>query len=298
MADDPYATLGLSRTASADDIRRSYLKLVKELHPDINPKASATERFKKVTAAHDIIGDPERRRQFDRGEIDANGEPNRNPFRNHAGAGAGGGARGGFGGFNTEDIFSDIFGGLRGGPRAPPGPVRGQDQRYTLEVDLIEAAEGAKKRVTLPGGGILDLTVPEGVSDGQALRLKGKGGPGQRGGEAGDALVEIKVRPHPIFKRNGDDVQIDLPVTIDEAVLGAKVEIPTLGGRVHLSIPRGASSGQTLRMKGKGLKNSTTGAFGDQLVTLRIVLPATIDDELSEFLKTWREKNKYDPGRV
>jgi DnaJ-class molecular chaperone len=300
MADDPYSVLGLQRTASADDIRRAYLKLVKELHPDINPKAAATERFKKVASAHDILGDPERRRQFDRGEIDANGEPNRNPFRNHAGAGAGGGGqRGGFGGFNSEDIFSDIFGGLRGGrSQQPPGPVRGQDQRYTLEVDLTEAAEGAKKRVTLPGGGILDLAVPEGVSDGQTLRLKGKGGAGQRGGDAGDALVEIKVRPHSVFKRNGDDVQIDLPITIDEAALGAKIEIPTLGGRVHLTIPKASSSGQTLRMKGKGLKNAATGAFGDQLVTLRIVLPPVIDDELSAFLTTWREKNKYDPGRV
>ncbi len=297
MADDPYSVLGLDRGASPDDIRRAYLKLVKELHPDINPKPAAHERFKKVTSAHDILGDPDRRRQFDRGEIDANGEANRNPFRNHAGAGAG--ARGGYAGFNTEDIFSDIFGGLRSGrPQQQPGPVRGQDQRYTLEVDLTEAAEGAKKRVTLPGGGILDLTVPEGVNDGQSLRLKGKGGAGQRGGDAGDALVEIKVRPHPIFKRAGDDVTIDLPVTLDEAVLGAKIEIPALGGRVQLNVPKGTSSGQVLRLKGRGIKNTATGSQGDQLVTVRIVLPSKIDVELIEFMTTWREKNRYDPGRV
>lgn len=298
MADDPYSVLGVERGAAADDIRRSYLKLVKELHPDVNPKPSAHERFKKVTAAHDILGDPDRRRQFDRGEIDANGETRHaSPFRNHAGAGAG--ARAGHTTFNTEDIFSDIFGSLRGGRSAPPpGPMRGQDQRYTLEVDLTEAAEGAKKRVTLPGGGVLDLAVPEGVNDGQTLRLKGKGGQGQRGGEAGDALIEIKVRPHPVFKRNGDDVQIDLPITIDEAILGAKIEIPALGGRVQLTIPKGTSSGQVLRLKGKGIKNAATGTSGDQLVTVRIVVPNKIDDELSEFLTAWREKNRYDPGRL
>ena len=297
MADDPYVTLGLSRTATDDEVRRAYLKLVKELHPDINPKPAAHERFKKVTAAHDIVGDAVRRKQIDRGEIDANGEPRRHA-RTHAGAGARGGA--GFSGFSSDDIFSDIFGGLRGnrgGFGGTPGPARGQDARYTLDVDLLEAIQGAKKRVTLPGGGVLDIAVPEGVADGQVLRLKGRGGPGQRGGDAGDALVEIKVRPHAVFKRSGDDLLIDVPVTIDEAVLGAKIEVPSATGRLQITIPKATSSGQVLRLKGKGIRNPNSGNTGDQLVTIRIVLPPDIDEGLAYFLTEWRKKNSYDPGR-
>lgn len=298
MADDPYLTLGVGRTATDEEVRRAYLKLVKELHPDINPKPAAHERFKKVTAAHDILGDATRRRQFDRGEIDANGEARRQAHRPHAGAGARGGA--GFSSFNSEDIFSDIFGGLRGGRGGfggNPGPVRGQDVRYTLEIDLIEAVQGAKKRVTLPGGGVLDITVPEGVVEQQILRLKGKGGAGQLGGELGDALVEIKIKAHPVFKRAGDDLLIDVPLTIDEAVLGAKIEVPSVGGRLHITIPKATSSGQVLRLKGKGVRNATTGVSGDQLVTVRIVLPTEIDEGLAYFLSEWRQKNRYDPGR-
>lgn len=298
MADDPYKTLGLARTASNDDVRRAYLKLVKELHPDVNPAKGAEERFKKVSAAYDILGDADRRAKFDRGEIDANGEPRRHQqSRAHAGAGFGG-ARGGFTGFDSEDIFSDIFGNFRsGGMRGDPGPVRGQDVRYTLDVDFLEAAQGAKKRVTLPGGGLLEINVPEGTTDAQVLRLKGKGQPSRRGGEAGDALIEIKVRPHDVFKRQSDDILLDLPLTIDEAVLGAKIEVPTISGRVQLTIPKGTSSGQVFRLRGKGVRNTTTGAIGDQLVTTRIVLPATIDDGLAYFLSEWRQKNSYDPGR-
>ncbi len=298
MADDPYQTLGVERSATDEEVRRAYLKLVKELHPDINPKPAAHERFKKVTAAHDILGDAARRRQFDRGEIDANGEVRRHAQRPHAGAGTRGGA--GFSGFNSDDIFSDIFGGLRGGRsgfNGNPGPVRGADARYTLEVDLAEAVQGAKKRVTLPGGGVLDLAVPEGVADAQVLRLKGRGVAGQRGGEAGDALVEIKVRPHALFKRAGDDLLLEIPVTIDEAVLGAKIEVPSISGRLQITIPKATSSGQVLRLKGKGIRNAATGATGDQLVTLRIVLPDVIDEGLSYFLSEWRQKNRYDPGR-
>lgn len=300
MAEDPYKTLGVPRTASNDEVRRVYLKLVKELHPDVNPAKGAEERFKKVSAAYDIIGDPDRRAKFDRGEIDANGEQRRPHARAHAGAGGGArGGFGGFGGFDSEDIFSDIFGNFRsgGGMRGDAAPARGQDVRYTLEIDFLEAALGAKKRVTLPGGGQLEINVPEGTTDGQVLRLKGKGQPSRRGAEAGDALVEIKVRPHDAFKRQGDDILSELPITIDEAVLGAKIEVPTLSGRVQLTIPKGTSSGQVFRLRGKGVRNTTTGATGDQLVTTRIVLPPVIDDGLAYFLSEWRQKNKYDPGR-
>jgi DnaJ-class molecular chaperone len=169
--------------------------------------------------------------------------------------------------------------------------------RYTLEVDFLEAATGAKKRVTMPDAGVLDLTVPEGVSDGQVLRLKGKGSAGMGGSEPGDALVEIKVRPHPQFRRNGDDIALDLPITIDEAVLGAKIEVPTVSGRVQLTIPKGTSSGRVFRLKGKGVHNVSAGRTGDQLVSLRIVLPDKIDDKLAYFLSEWRQSHRYDPRR-
>lgn len=307
MADDPYSVLGVPRNAADADVRRAYLKLVKELHPDVNPSKAAHERFKKVTAAHDILGDPARRRQFDRGEIDASGEPRRPQARQYSAGGggmgggwgrAGAGTGAGEGGFG--DMFDDILDSLRTtGRRQHPGySPKGRDVRYTLEVEFEEAVLGAKKRVTMPEGGVLDLTVPAGVSDGQVLRLKGKGSPGVGGAEAGDALVEIKIRPHAILRRQGDDILLDLPITLDEAVLGAKVEVPTVSGRVQMSIPKGTSSGQVLRMKGKGVRNPATLAQGDQLVTVRIVLPPKIDDELASFIETWAGKNRYDPGRT
>lgn len=300
MADDPYSVLGVARAASDDDIRKAYLKLVKELHPDVNPSRTAEERFKKVTAAHEILGDAEKRRQFDRGEIDGSGEPRR--YSRAAGAGRGAGGAGDGADFGFSDVFSDIFGGFRGaagGTRPGTGTYapRGRDVRYSLDVDFLEAVKGARKRVTLPEGGTLDLTVPEGVSDGQVLRLKGKGSAPPRGGEPGDALVEIRVKPHTQFKRQGLDVQLDLPITIDEAILGAKVEVPTVDGRVQLTIPKGTSSGRIFRLKGKGVKNAATNTTGDQLVAVRIVLPDVIDDELGYMISEWRQRHKYDPGR-
>src|SRR5690606_18574930 len=260
MAEDPYALLGVPKNASDEDIRRAFRKLAKELHPDLNPgDKAAVERFKKVSAAHELLGDPEKRKRYDRGEIDASGEP-RHAYQRQGAAGAGPfgwrGARPGgpppdFEDIGFSDIFSEIFGGARGarGTRFTGG-IRGSDVRYTLEIDFLEAVTGARKRVTMPEGGMLDLTVPEGVQDGQVLRLKGKGGPGFRGGEPGDALVEIKVRPHPQFKRVGDDITLDLPISIDEAILGAKVEVPTISGRVQLTIPKGTSSGRVFRLRG------------------------------------------------
>jgi len=297
MADDPYATLGVSRNASDEDIRRAFRKLAKELHPDISK--GNEERFKKVSSAYEILGDPEKRRAFDRGEIDGRGEPRHAGFRQYARgarAGAGAGAAG-FDEFGFGDIFSDIFGSAgRAGARSN-FTARGQDVRYTLEVDFLESALGATKRVTLPGGGMLDLNVPAGVADGQVLRLKGKGQRGVGAAEPGDALIEVHVRPHALFRREDDDILIEVPITIDEAVLGAKVEVPTVSGRVQLTIPKGTSSGRVFRLKGKGVKSAGRAEPGDQLVTVRIVLPESIDDTLAYFFSEWRQKNRYDPGR-
>lgn len=288
MADDPYSVLGVARDASDDDIRRAFRRLAKELHPDVRPNDQvSSDRFKRVSLAYEVIGDPEKRRRFDRGEIDNSGEIRQ---RSYAGAGRTGGSE-------YSDIFSDLFG--QRGPRGPSGgfSLRGQDLRYTLEVEFLEAVLGARKRVSMPDGGQLDLAVPEGVTDGRILRLKGKGGPGIRGGEAGDALVEIRVRPHAEFKRDDDDLLIELPITIDEAVLGAKIEVPTADGRVMLTIPKGTSSGRAFRLKGKGVRNATRGVSGDEIVTVRIVLPNEIDETLSYFIEEWRKKHAYDPGR-
>lgn len=308
MSENLYEILGVPRRATEDDIRRAFRKLAKELHPDLNPgNAAAAERFKKVASANDILGDPDKRRQYDAGEIDWKGEPRRPQWR--AGAGAGHPGQGprtrahpqGFEDFSFSDIFSDVFGRGGGGSGPAPGragfPGKGQDVRYTLEVDFLESIAGAKKRVTLPEGGVLDLSVPEGVTDGQVLRLKGKGGRGPNGGPPGDALVEIKVRPHAQFKRQGDDILVDVPISIDEAVLGGKIEVPTVSGRVQLTIPKGTSSGKTFRLKGKGAANRAAGTTGDELVTVRIVLPEVIDENLSYFLTQWRQKNSYDPRR-
>lgn len=306
MADDPYTILGLDRSASQDTVRKAYLKLVKALHPDVNPSPEAEARFKTISAAYDLLGDPDKRAQFDRGEIGADGEPLRPHWARQAG-GAGRGAGPGFDPFatggagNFGDFFSEAFGGGRSGPGGfsdfASYQRRGRDLRYSLEVSFTEAALGTKKRVTLPEGGVLDLSVPAGVETGQVLRLKGKGAPGFGSGPSGDALVEIRVGRHPKFKRKKDDILTDVPITLDEAVLGAKIEVPTLTGRVNLQIPAGTSSGRTLRLRGKGIKRPGASTSGDQLVTVRIVMPEAVDDDLRAFFEGWRSKHLYDAGR-
>lgn len=293
MAGDPYAVLGLTKSASDEEVRSAFRRLAKSCHPDLHPgDKAAADRFKNLSAAYDIVGDPERRKQFDAGMIDAKGEPVRGANANSAYAGSGSG-----GGF--RDAFSDFFGeavwpGARGAGR-PGFHVRGQDVRYTLDIEFMEAVSGTKKRVTMPEGGVLDLNVPEGVADGQVLRLRGKGKPGFGGAEAGDALVEIHIKPHADYERIGDDIAMSLPISLDEAVLGGKIEVQTPTGRVQLALPKGTSSGRVFRLRGKGARNGAAGRHGDLLVTVKIVMPDTIDEGLAYFISEWKKKHPYDP---
>ena len=296
LARDPYEVLGVAKTASAEEIKKAYRKLVKQLHPDLHPgdKKSA-DRFKDVASAYDIVGDEAKRARFDKGEIDAAGQdrPEQRFYREYANQG---GARHYQSNAGFEDLgdVSDLFSGLFGRASAAGANVPGRNVHYRLEVDFVTAARGGQQRITLPDGKELGVNIPEGVADGQTLRLKGLGHPGRGSGPAGDALIEIHVRPHAVFERKGDDVVSDLAITIDEAVLGAKVEAPAVSGRVMVTIPKGASSGQTLRLKGKGLKGRR-GAVGDQLIRLKIVMPKIIDEELETFMKAWRESHAYNP---
>jgi DnaJ-class molecular chaperone len=304
MAEDLYSVLGVPKTASAEDITKAYRKLAKKLHPDLNPgDKAAEEKFKKVTAAYDILGDAEKRGRYDRGEIDASGQetPQQRYYREYAGGEDGARYRS-TAGFEDIGAFSDLFGdlfgergGMRGGPGGARFSMRGSDAQYRLDVDFLDAVNGTKTRITLPDGGTLDVTIPPGVNDGQVLRLRGKGNPGIGQGEPGDALIEIHVRPHPVFKREGNDIVVEVPITFDEAVLGGKIEVPTIGGRVFATVPAGSNTGQTLRLKGRGIK--TKGSAGDQLVKLTIILPDRIDDDIKRFAETWREAHRYDPRR-
>lgn len=294
MNSDLYSALGLKHNATDDEIRQAYRKLAKQYHPDRNPGSKqAEEKFKKISSAYAILGDPKKRKRYDSGEIDAAGHDKPGAYYQDFGGMGGMRGRGGHDYADFGDIFSEIFGRTR--DARGQFQMRGMDFRYTLEVDFLEAVNGVKKRVKLPEGDELDVGVPAGVDTGDVLRLKGKGEPGVGGGQAGDALVELRVRPHPYFERQGDDILLELPLSIDEAVLGAKVEVPTIEGRVTLSVPPGASGGQTLRLRGRGVKNAQTHTTGDQLVKLKVVLPSQIDPQLTAFMEQWRQAHAYDP---
>ena len=299
----------MSRGASADEVRKSFRKLAKQLHPDRNPDdKKSEERFKRVSAAFDILGDEEKRKKFDRGEIDADGRETMRGFGGpHPGAGPGGPFRNGgfqgagaqFEGVDLNDILGDVFG--RGGGRGFGGggfggpPSRGSDVRAELEIELEDTIQGSKKRISFSDGRVLDVNIPKGAVDGQVLRLKGQGAAGRVG--HGDALIELKVRPHPIFRREGETLIMDLPVSAPDAILGGKVEAPTPDGPVTLTIPRRSNSGATLRLKGRGLPNGRTGKRGDLLARLMIMLPEGADPELDAFAESWRKSRPYTPKR-
>lgn len=320
-ASDPYSTLGVAKGASEKDIKSAYRKLAKELHPDRNkdnPKAA--ERFSKVTQAYDLLSDKDKRARYDRGEIDGEGNP-ANPFAGMGGGfnggGFGGGRPGGGGGFRPEDLqgmgdaagvdLGDLFEGLFGGggtrsrggnpfggsggfggqQRRPPPPQKGADIAYRLRVPFTDAATLKQQRITLADGKTIDLKLPEGLENGTQMRLKGKGQVGPGG--AGDGIVTIDIDAHKLFKRDGDDVRFDLPITLDEAVNGGKVRVPTVDGPVMMTIKPGTSGGTVLRLKGKGFTRKG-GPRGDQLVTLEIQLPRDLA-ELQRRLDGWRDES-------
>jgi DnaJ-class molecular chaperone len=322
---DPYDVLGVPKGASAADIKSAFRKQAKKLHPDANkhdPKAAS--RFAELNAAYEILGEDDKRKAFDRGEIDAEGKPRFQGF------GAGQGPQGGFGqggnhegnfetfswgadgfqraaggaGGSFEDLLKEAFGGrgrsARGGRSG--GGFRfeqedlggGQDIAAALTITLPEAAKGVKKRIVLPTGKEVDVKIPAALADGQTIRLKGQGLAGGSG-RAGDLLITVSVALHALFQRDGNDLRLELPITLYEAVLGGKVRVPTLDGAVELAIPAGTSSGRTFRLKGKGFP--AKGGAGDLLATVRIMLPEGSDKELEELMKTWREGKPYDPRK-
>lgn len=298
---DLYKTLGVSRDASADEIKRAYRKLAKELHPDLNPGDKTVEqRFKEVNQAYSLLSDPDQRKRYDAGEIDASGQerPSRGFYRSYADAG--GAKYHGFDAGAAEDIFEDLFGGFgrarRGGAGRTPRQ-RGADVSYTVHIDFLEAANGARKRIQLADGKTVDVNVPAGTRDGQTLRLKGQGLPGLGGAGAGDAYVEVHIEPHPFFTRKDNDIHLELPISLPEAVLGATISVPTIEGKVSMKVPAGANSGTTLRLKGKGTLDQKSGQRGDQYVKLRVALPDKPDEELQRFMEGWGKAHAYDPRK-
>ncbi len=287
---DPYETLGVARTATPEEIKKAYLRLAKKLHPDLNPgDKTAEERFKEVSAANDFLSDAERRRRYDAGEIDASGAERRQHryYRDYAEAsGHQYESQSAYSDFGDDDVFAEIL-------RRRARGARGVDLLYRLEIDFLDAVNGAQKEIALPQGGLLQVKIPAGVEEGQVLRLRGKGAPSSGEGEAGDALIEISIRPHRFFSREGDDIHLDLPVTITEAILGAEVKAPTAGGSVLLKIPKRSSTGTVLRLKGKGVVRGDR--RGDQFVRLKVMTPTQPEPELEAFLYNWKPNSPYIP---
>jgi DnaJ-class molecular chaperone len=292
--ENPYEVLGVKPGATPEEIQSAYRKLAKKLHPDLNPgNRKAEDKFKQIGSAYGLLSDPEKRAKFDRGEIDASGaERQQRPFyrdfaarqqqpytTNEGFADLAGG----------DDLFAELF--RRSGRDRASMP--GGDVQYRLPVEFLEAVNGATKRIALPDGSSLDLKVPAGAREGQMLRMKGKGLPGMGGGPPGDALVELKIQPHKFFTRDGDDIRVELPISLREAVLGAKVSVPTPSGAVTMTIPKGSNTGTVLRLKGRGVQAS--GGNGDQYVTLKLVLPPAIDPDLEAFVAGWKAGGAHNP---
>ena len=297
---DPYKVLGVNRNASDEELKRAYRKLAKKLHPDLNPGDKKVEaQFKETTAAYDFLSDPDKRRKYDRGEIDESGQPR--GFRYSSTRPAGGAqqqqrrSRGfGFGYEDdadfSEDLFGDFFGFGKGGESIK---LKGADVSYQVRVPFLEAVLGTKQRLQLADGKTLEVQLPPGTDTGQTLRLKGQGLPGRGGAPAGDAFIEVTVEPHPVFTRDGNDILVELPITLYEAVLGASLNVPTIDGKVSLKVPAGSNSGTQLRLRGKGVQAGKSGARGDQYVRLVVMLPKEVDPALKSEIEKSARSHPY-----
>jgi DnaJ-class molecular chaperone len=290
---DPYQTLGVKKDASQGEIQKAYRRLAKKLHPDLNPgNKQAEDQFKEVSQAYDLLGDADKRARFDRGEIDASGaeRPRQRYYRDFAEGAPSYSNDSGFADFGGDDFLSEIFGRqARGNVRMP-----GQDVQYRLPLSFLDAINGGKQQLTLPDGSVLDVTIPPGTRDGQILRLRGKGRPGIGGGPPGDALIEIEVHPHHVFTRKGDDIHVELPISLKEAVLGGKVSVPTPSGAVTMTVPKWSNTGTVLRLKGQGAPKPG-GGRGDEYVALKVMLPERPDPELEKFVSQWRPAEVHSP---
>ena len=305
---DPYEVLGVAKGASQADVKSAFRKLAKKYHPDQSKERNAKERFSEINTAYEILGDEKKRGSFDRGEIDAEGKPKAPQFDGfgfrpgaRAGAAPGGGAN--FRDFSFEfgdgaetDILSELFSGRAGRSRAGQS-AKGEDLQASVSVPLATIANGGTVRVIMPNGKSLDVNIPAGIEEGKAIRLRGQGQPGRRAGQEGDAIVSVQYERHPIFKVEGRDLRADLPITLYDAVLGAKVRAPTLQNEVEVSVAAGANSGKVLRLRGKGLPAAGEHGQGDILLTLRIVLPQHADPELTGLMRRWRDEKPYDPKK-
>jgi DnaJ-class molecular chaperone len=309
---DPYEVLGVPKTASEADIKKAFRALAKKHHPDKHQgDATAQKRFQEISGAYDILGDKDKRAQFDAGAIGADGnargfDPRQGGFRQGNPFGGGGGAggprdfhfsfddaQGAAGASGFEDIFESLMGGRRPGGRAQPRATKGEDFTASVTVAFDEAVSGSTRRVVLQNGEQIDVKIPAGVKDGQTIRVKGRGGAGRGGAANGDILLTVGVAPHPFMTRDGSDIRMDLPVTLKEAVLGGKVPVPTLTGTVSLSVPPNANTGTVLRLKGKGVAAHGATPAGDLYVRLVVTLPDKTDEALKSFLEGW--EGNYDP---
>ena len=303
---DPYRILNTSKTATADEIKNSYRKLAKKFHPDLNPgNKEAEKKFKEINQAYELVGTAETRAKFDRGEVDGQGNttgpgsgpgPGGNPYYTHTQQNGGRYTQGfGAGGDFNEDIFESIFGqmnGGRGGARASMDRS-GEDALYRMTVDFKDAALGAEKDLSLPNGKRLQVKIPAGIDTGARLRFRGQGGQGVGKGAMGDAYVEISVIPSKFFKRDGKNIEIELPISLSEAVLGGEIQVPTLDGAVLMKVPSGVSTGSRLRIRGKGIGSGTD--RGDQFAVLKIAMPPQVDSDLADAIRNWSEKHPYNP---
>ncbi len=298
---DPYKVLGVDKNTSQADLKKTYRKLAMKLHPDQNPgDEKVAEQFKEVSAAYALLSDEKMKARYDRGEINPDGsEKGFAGYRQHAGAGGnpfgGGGFGGAFGaGFDAEDLFSSLFGGGRARGGRPKMKKRGEDKSYRISINFLDAVLGSTQKIKLESGKTLNIKTPVNVKEGQQIRLKGQGRPGANGGPAGDALIEVHIKKHPYFTQQGNDIHMDLPITLEEAVMGAKITVPTVSGKIALTVPKNSSSGKTMRLKGKGATDSKSKKTGDQLVKLMIQLPTDTDKELEKTVKKWSTKKKSD----